>query len=826
MNNLVTTMAIVLASVAFAATPTITGVTAQQRYPWNGKVDISYTVTGDIVTMAKENCLATTLRVSATDRITGASYVASASALSGDMGFEAGTHTLVWDMDVEGLSVKSSNVVFRVSCETSLALYCVIDLSAGSNASSYPVTYLAEPPIGGFNVDEYKTTKLVLRHIEPGSFVRDGKSVAITNPFFCGIFEMTQRQYELVEGSNPSQYKGDTRPVEKVVFDMIVISRYDRPSYYFLDKFRTRTGLEFDLPTAAQWEYACRAGTTSDYNNGGNSEDDLRQLGRYKGNTSDGKGGYSEHTTVGSYLPNSWGLYDMHGNVFEMCLNAHHYTSSSSTREVRGGSFLSAAGYCLSSYAGSVCQSYEGSSINGFRLIINMSNTGSGQTISGESGMETIDISSGTRTMTSTERIRYSAEWVSGADKDAIAVIEVNGGVLNSATGNGHVNWTQRHRGTYTLTHKVMSGGEQIGETLTAMFFVNGFTDTPVLSPVNDTTFINAAQEVTITCDTSGATILYTTDGSDPATNGIKYGEPFMVYESCTVRAIARKLPMYDSDEVSVTLTRAEGLSEAANLYGYLMETDGNYPWTVVTDVSHDGVSCVRSGAIGNGGITWLLTSVKKAGTVSFWWRTACEDPDVEDGDDGYYDYGVFLVDDVEKARIAGHDTGWRKVVVDVPSGGKHILRWEYRKDGATTYSPDCLWLDQVQWIPADGGGHTLTTPDPVPYAWLSGYGLGLDSDFETAARRTTGKVDASGRAMAVWQDYVAGTDPTNAASVFSAAIEMVDGIPQITWSPNLNTNGTERIYTIWGKTNLTDTEWMCPTNSGHRFFKVDVELP
>ena len=61
---------------------------------------------------------------------------------------------------------------------------------------------------------------------------------------------------------------------------------------------------------------------------------------------------------------------------------------------------------------------------------------------------------------------------------------------------------------------------------------------------------------------------------------------------------------------------------------------------------------------------------------------------------------------------------------------------------------------------------------------------------------------------------------------MFLVWIEIVGGVPQVTWSPNQNTNGTERIYTIWGKTNLTDTEWMCPTNSGHRFFKVEVELP
>ena len=59
------------------------------------------------------------------------------------------------------------------------------------------------------------------------------------------------------------------------------------------------------------------------------------------------------------------------------------------------------------------------------------------------------------------------------------------------------------------------------------------------------------------------------------------------------------------------------------------------------------------------------------------------------------------------------------------------------------------------------------------------------------------------------------------------AAIEMVGDVPQVTWSPNLNTNGIERIYTIWGKTNLTDdVGWTRPTNSAHRFFKVKVDMP
>ena len=348
--------------------------------------------------------------------------------------------------------------------------------------------------------------------------------------------------------------------------------------------------------------------------------------------------------------------------------------------------------------------------------------------------------------------------------------------------------------------------------------------NTPIISPT-DLVFDNVAQPVIISCETEGATILYTTDGSDPTVNGREYKGEFSIYESCVIRAVARKYDWRDSEEATVILTRAEPLSEAVNLYGYLMETDTSNPWTVVTDVSHDGVSCTRSGAIGHGSMTWLQTSVRKAGTVSFWWKAACEETEEEDGETYWYDYGVFLVDGVEKAKIAGNDTGWRKVEVEIPSGGKHILRWEYRKDGATSYSPDCIWLDQVQWIPADDSGYTLTTPEPVPYSWLKGYNLGLDSDFETAAKSLNGK-NTSGKAMSVWQDYVAGTDPTNVNSVFTAAIEMVDGLPHVTWSPNLNTNGEERVYTVFGKTNLTDAAWVCPTNAAHRFFRAKVEMP
>ena len=354
---------------AFADAPTITGVTARQRYPWNGKVNISYTVTGDIAAEAKQRAVFTSLKVMAIDRSANTTNVAT--QLSGDANLTAGVHSVVWDMDAEGLSFKSSNVVFKVTCETTNALYCVIDLSAGANASAYPITYLAEPPSGGFNVDAYKTTKLVLRRIEPGSFLMGGQyNVTLTKPFFCGIFEVTQKQYTLVMGSNPSYFKGDKRPVEKVTYNLIRGSSNGAQwpssavvdSSSFMGKLRMRTGLDFDLPTEAQWEYACRAGTTSDYNNGGSSENDLKKLGRYKNNQSDGKGTYSSnHTIVGSYTSNAWELYDMHGNVWEWCLDWYNSSLSNSVtdpqgassgtfRLIRGGSWYNNASSCTSSY--------------------------------------------------------------------------------------------------------------------------------------------------------------------------------------------------------------------------------------------------------------------------------------------------------------------------------------------------------------------------------------------------------------------------------------------------------------------------------------------
>ena len=131
---------------------------------------------------------------------------------------------------------------------------------------------------------------------------------------------------------------------------------------------------------------------------------------------------------------------------------------------------------------------------------------------------------------------------------------------------------------------------------------------------------------------------------------------------------------------------------------------------------------------------------------------------------------------------------------------------------------------------PTAPDAYTRTTDVPVPYAWLlENWPDTLDEyySYEAAAKAASGKKDCSGNPLQVWQDYVAGTDPTNLTSRFTTKIKMVDGAPIVTWEPDLNTSGVIRAYKVYGKETLEDGgEWQYPTNSLHRFFKVTVEMP
>ena len=168
---------------------------------------------------------------------------------------------------------------------------------------------------------------------------------------------------------------------------------------------------------------------------------------------------------------------------------------------------------------------------------------------SGGSAATAIDLTPGTRIAARTEAIRYSAGWETSAE-GAQAVVAVNGEALSSATGGGYVEWVAPSNGTYTLTHRVLVDGEQVGETLTATFRAEGLNpETPVFMP-DGGVVASWPLTVSISCATDGATIHYTTDGSEPTAESPVYRR-FRISERTLVKAVAFRNGLYSQVAVA-----------------------------------------------------------------------------------------------------------------------------------------------------------------------------------------------------------------------------------------------------------------------------------
>ena len=266
--------------------------------------------------------------------------------------------------------------------------YAVVDLQTGlvKNFDSAPSDLLSN--------NAYKTTKLVLRRIAAGTFAMgdedgDGSSrerpvhsVRISEPYYIGVFEITQGQWLETMGSQPSQFSanGETRPVESISWDDISGTSGIAATLSQL------TGLVFDLPTEAQWEYACKAGEHTE--NCGCYIDILRLW--------DGKMWYSANANaethpVGQKQPNAFGLFDTRGNVWEWCRDRYSTPSGSepsyyalceqagtaidpngsdsgADRIVRGGGWGNGASYCRASSRSWRAASSQAASV-GARLV-------------------------------------------------------------------------------------------------------------------------------------------------------------------------------------------------------------------------------------------------------------------------------------------------------------------------------------------------------------------------------------------------------------------------------------------------------------------------
>ncbi|MEH1784796.1 MAG: SUMF1/EgtB/PvdO family nonheme iron enzyme [Nostoc sp.] len=192
--------------------------------------------------------------------------------------------------------------------------------------------------------------------------------------FFIGKYEITQAQYQAIMDSNPSKFKGEKRPVEQVSWDDAV---------EFCKKLSQKRGKTYRLPSEAEWEYACRAGTKTPFYFG---ETITTNLVNYNGDYPYGsapKGEYRKQTTdVGKFPPNSFGLYDMHGNVYEWCQDVYNDNyqgapkdgspwltgKDNNIRLLRGGSWDLKAWLCRSAFRHRYARASRSSHV-GFRVV-------------------------------------------------------------------------------------------------------------------------------------------------------------------------------------------------------------------------------------------------------------------------------------------------------------------------------------------------------------------------------------------------------------------------------------------------------------------------
>ena len=194
-----------------------------------------------------------------------------------------------------------------------------------------------------------------LQRIVPGSFMMGSTKgdaneapphrVTITKSFYIGVHEVTQAEWEALMGDNPSHFKEENRPVENVTW---------KDAELFCRRLSEKEGIRYRLPTEAEWEYACRAGTTTEFPWGDQFQDEYAWCDQNSEN---------ESHPVGMKRPNPWGLYDMSGNVYEWCADSYaEYTDQDQTDPLvsletpyhvdRGGCWYNVAEYCRSSDRG------------------------------------------------------------------------------------------------------------------------------------------------------------------------------------------------------------------------------------------------------------------------------------------------------------------------------------------------------------------------------------------------------------------------------------------------------------------------------------------
>jgi formylglycine-generating enzyme required for sulfatase activity len=234
---------------------------------------------------------------------------------------------------------------------------------------------------------------------EPDRLEREGPQHEVSlKAFFIGMYPVTQAEWQAVAtlpqvnqslDSDPSRFKGDRRPVEQVSWNDAI---------EFCARLSAQTGREYGLPTEAEWEYACRAGTPTPFHFGETITTDLANYNgsreKYGAYDRGPKGIYRQETTpVESFPANAWGLYDLHGNVWEWCADHWHEDYSDkpealkaegnlpwlseqeeTRRSLRGGSWFNVPRFCRSAFRNRLSPDDRVDSL-GFRVVCRLART-------------------------------------------------------------------------------------------------------------------------------------------------------------------------------------------------------------------------------------------------------------------------------------------------------------------------------------------------------------------------------------------------------------------------------------------------------------------
>ena len=341
--------------------------------------------------------------------------------------------------------------------------------------------------------------------------------------------------------------------------------------------------------------------------------------------------------------------------------------------------------------------------------------------------------------------------------------------------------------------------------------------------------FTGSKTKVVVTSATEGATIRYTLNGSEPNSHSTRYTGPFYVTDSCTVKAYAVMPDYLASSTASQEIVKVWGIGDSMGKpdHGFATDGTGGAGWTRVEDATAPNGEAMKSGAITHEQCSTLSTTVTGPGTLTFSWRTSCE----EDPDGLFmWDHVEFAVDGMVLLRRDGIKS-WAGETVRIEGEGEHAITWTYVKDDVENDGDDAVYVTGYGW--GSDYTETQTTDVAVPYSWLLHYDPEIVDEYgvyESAAKA----VAANG--YTTWQCYVVGVNPNDKddrlrITSFPMKADGTPDIDNITIYPQKSQwNVQDATPVLKGTATLgPGLDWQTVTDqnkSSLRFFKVEVHLP